>query len=91
MRQLFVIGLALALAACGTNADTKASLNTCLTQKAYSALNDGSLMTMDVKTLATHISTVCLKKLALDSAGLSEDTVTTATNILTALKAAKSE
>jgi len=79
------------LAACGMNADMKASLNTCLTQKAYSALNDGSLMTVDVKTLATHISTVCLKQLAIDTTGLSEETVTTAANILTALKAAKSE
>lgn len=92
MKKLLIVGLVLALSACNTTANTSnTSLNTCLTQKAYAALNDGTLMTMDVKTLATHISTVCLKQLALEKAGLNEESLTAATNVLTALKAAKSE
>ena len=92
MRKLFIMGLALSLAACGTTANTSnASLNTCLTQKAYATLNDGSLLTTDVKTLAKNISAACLKQLALEKSGLSEESVTAATNILNALKAAKGE
>ena len=92
MRKLFIMGLALSLAACGTTANTSnASLNTCLTKKAYASLNDGSLLTTDVKTLAKNISAACLKQLALEKSGLSEESVTAATNVLNALKAAKSE
>ena len=88
MKKLLVLGLALALSACGTTANTtNASLNTCLTQKAYAALNDGSLLTTDVKTLAKNISTACLKQLALEKSGLSEESVTAATSVLNALKA----
>ena len=84
--------MALALSACNTTANTSnTSLNACLTQKAYATLNDGSLMTTEIKTLAKNISTACLKQLALEKAGLSEESVTAATNVLTALKAAKSE
>ena len=92
MKKLLVVGLALALTACGTTANTSnTSLNTCLTQKAYASLNDGTLFTTEVKTLAKNISTACLKQLALEKAGLSEEAMTAATNVLTALKAAKSE
>ena len=92
MHKLLVVGLALALSACGTTANTSnTSLNACLTQKAYATLNDGSLLTTDVKTLAKNISTACLKQLALEKSGLSEESVTAATEVLTALKAAKTE
>lgn len=90
MRKLLVVGLALALSACGTTANTSnASLNTCLTQKAYATLNDGSLFTTEIKTLAKNISAACLKQLALEKSGLSEESVTAAANVLNALKAAK--
>ena len=92
MQKLLVIGLGLALVACSNSANTSnASLNTCLTQKAYNALNDGSLMTTDVKTLAKNISTACLKQLALEKSGLTEESVTAATNVLNALKAANTQ
>ncbi len=92
MRKLLVVGLGLALAACSGTANTSnASLNTCLTQKAYASLNDGSLFTTEVKTLAKNISTACLKQLALEKSGLSEESVTAATNVLNALKAANTK
>ena len=87
MRTLLVVTTALMLAACSGTANTSnASLNTCLTQKAYATLQDGSLMTTDVKTLAKNISTACLKQLALEKSGLSDEAFTAATQLLTALK-----
>ena len=59
--------------------------------KAYAALNDGSLFTTEIKTLAKNISTACLQQLALEKAGLNQESMTAAVNVLTALKAAKSE
>ncbi len=92
MKKLFIVGLALALSACSSTANTSnTSLNTCLTQKAYAALNDGSLMTTEIKTLAKNISTSCLQQLALEKAGLNQESMTAAVNVLTALKAAKTE
>ena len=87
MKKIFILTVALALAACAQTANTSnAKLNTCLTTKAYNALNEGKLATTGVKTLAKEISKACLKELALEKAGLNEESVTAATNLLTALK-----
>lgn len=92
MKKLFIFMCSFILTACVQNADTSStSLNACLTQKAYAALNDGSLFTTDIKTLAKNVSVQCLKDLALEKSGLSQESVTAATNVLTALKAAKGE
>ena len=46
---------AIALTACQQTADTSnASLNACLTAKAYAAVNDGSAFTTDLKTSAKN-------------------------------------
>ena len=88
---IFCITVATALTACQQTADTSnASLNACLTAKAYAAVNDGSAFTSDIKTTAKNISTACIKQLALQKAGLSEEALTATTNLLTALKEAKS-
>ena len=76
-------------AASEANTSTTA-LNVCLTQKANAAIQDGTAFTTPVKTLAQNMSTSCLKQLALQKAGLSEESLTAATNVLTALKAAQS-
>lgn len=82
---------AIALTACQQTADTSnASLNACLTAKAYAAVNDGSAFTTDLKTSAKNISTACIKQLALQKSGLSEEALTATVNLLTALKEAKS-
>lgn len=88
MRKLFIIGLVFALCACNSDGTktSNISLNACLTQKATAALNDGSLFTTELKTLAKDISSSCIKQLALQKAGLNEESVTAATNILNALK-----
>ena len=92
MRKLFVIGMALALCACQNTANTSnTTLNACLTQKAYAALNDGSLVTTDITTLAKNISGACLKQLALEKSGLSSEAIDATTQLLTALKNTQSK
>ena len=93
MRKVLIITTALLLTACAMQeANTSnTALNVCLTQKANAAIQDGTAFTTPVKTLAKDISTACLKQLALEKAGLSEESLTAATNVLAALKAAKSE
>ena len=87
MRKLFIVGMALALCACQNTANTSnTTLNACLTQKAYAVLSDGSLLTTDMTTLAKHISGACIKQLALEKSGLSDEAFTAATQLLTALK-----
>ena len=90
MKKLFFVSALLFLAGCtGTTANTSnTALNVCLTQKANAAIQDGTAFTTPVKTLAQNISSACLKQLALQKAGLSEESLTAATNVLTALKAA---
>ena len=93
MKKILTLTTAVLLTGCAAQeANTSnTALNICLTQKANAAIQDGSAFTTPVKTLAQNISTECLKKLALEKAGLSEESVTAATNVLAALKAAKSE
>ena len=94
MRKLFIIGLVFALCACQqtiTANTSNSSLNACLTQKAYASLNDGSIFTTELKTLAKNISSSCIQQLALQKAGLNEESVTAATSILNALKQAKTK
>ena len=93
MKKIFLIMIAFALVGCaGQTADTSnTALNVCLTAKANAAIQDGTAFTTPIKTLAQNISTACLKQLALEKAGLSEESLSAATNVLAALKAAKSE
>ena len=87
MRKLFIVGMALALCACQNTANTtNTTVNACLTQKAYAVLSDSSLLTTDMTTLAKNISGACIKQLALEKSGLSDEAFTAATQLLTALK-----
>ena len=93
MKKTFLMMAILALAGCASQTanTSNTALNVCLTAKANAAIQDGSAFTTPIKTLAQNISTACLKQLALEKAGLSEESLTAATNVLAALKAAKSE
>ncbi len=93
MKKVLTLATALLLTACAASeANTSNSaLNVCLTQKATATIQDGTAFTTPVKTLAQDISSACLKQLALEKTGLSEESVTAAQNVLTALKAMKSE
>ena len=93
MQKILITTTALLLTACAMQeANTSnTALNVCLTQKANAAIQDGTAFTTPVKTLAKDISTACLKQLALEKAGLSEESLSAATSVLAALKATKSE
>ena len=93
MKKMLISVTALLLSACAVQeANTSnTALNVCLTQKANAAIQDGTAFTTPVKTLAQNISSACLKQLALEKTGLSEESLTAAQNVLTALKAAKAE
>lgn len=87
MKKLFVVGCALALAACAQTAETSnPGLTTCLTQKAYTALSDGTLVNTEVMPLAKKITNQCLQQLALQKAGLDDEAITATTTLLNALK-----
>ena len=92
MKKILTLATALLLVGCaaGEANTSNTALNVCLTTKANAAIQDGSAFTTPVKTLAKNISTACLKQLALEKAGLSEESVTAATNVLNALKAVQS-
>ena len=87
MRKLFVVSCALCLVACAQTAETSnATLSACLTQKAYTALSDGSLENTQVSTLAKKIAGECIQKLALQKAGLNDEAITATTTLLSTLK-----
>jgi len=90
MKKLALITTALFLTGCaGTTANTSnTALNICLTQKANAAIQDGSAFTTPVKTLAQNISKACLKQLALEKTGMSEEALDATVSVLNALKAA---
>ena len=92
MKKMIFLATALFLAGCAASeANTSnTALNVCLTQKANAAIQDGTAFTTPVKTLAQNISKACLKKLALEKTGMSEEALTATVNVLNALKAAKS-
>ena len=92
MNKMIFLTTALLISGCAsTTANTSnTALNVCLTQKANASIQDGSAFTTPVKTLAQNISKACLKQLALEKTGMSEEALTATVNVLNALKAAKS-
>ncbi len=85
MKKLLVIGCVLALTACGHTAETSNSdLSSCLTQKAYAALADGTLANSEVMPLAKKIAGQCIQQLAL--AGMDTEAINASKTLLTVLK-----
>ncbi len=93
LKRTTILATLLLTAGCASQTanTSNTALNVCLTAKANAAIQDGSAFTTPVKTLAQNISTACLKQLALEKTGLSEEAITATVNVLNALKAARSE
>ncbi len=72
-----------------TPATTQGRLNSCMLTEANDRLAAGTLFVSGVRETARDIASTCVKKLALESAGLDTQAVTNATNILNSLKAAQ--
>ena len=91
-----VLAVISALTACSalnsaTKEDSaKTRLRSCMVQEATAKLKAGTLTTKNIKKNAKNISTACVKKLALESAGLdSKETETMATTVLNEVLKAK--
>lgn len=90
MKKLFLLSV-LTLAACAQtdvdpNASAQVKMRACMVNEANSRLQAGTLFTGGVKVVADDIVNTCLKKLALQAAGISEESQSTAQSIIQNLK-----
>ncbi len=95
MKKLFVLSALILATACSdlsqyttvdANATARQKMQACMLSDANTRLNNGTLFTNSVSVTAKDIVNVCLKKLALESAGISAESQATATNIINNLK-----
>ena len=68
------------------SASTKTKMRACMVSEANSRLQAGTLFTKSVSVTADELVEVCLKKLALESAGISSESQSTAETIIQNLK-----
>lgn len=91
MKKLILFG-ALMLSACAqnmtvdANASTQTRMKTCMLSEANTRFQAGTLFTQSVKVTADDIVNTCLKKLALQAAGIDEESQSTAQSIIQNLK-----
>ncbi len=93
MKKLILTASVFLLAACAQmssgvaeNASVPSKVKTCLVSEAGTRYQAGTLFTNSVKETASDITKTCLKKLALESAGISSETQSTAETIISNLK-----
>lgn len=95
MKKSLLIGALAVLAACSdlsqyttvdSNASTKTKMKACMISEANSRFQNGTLFVSGVSATADDIVNTCIKKLALQSAGISEESQSTAQNIINNLK-----
>ena len=65
---------------------TRARMHSCMLSEAQSRLQAGTLFANPIRTTAKELTSTCMKKLALESVGISEQSQTDATNIINQLK-----
>ena len=91
MKKYFILAAVLGLAACDTLSALQSSdmgnLNSCMMTDAQNRLVAGTLFTSGVTAAAKDISQGCIKKLALQKAGLDETALNSAATIINSLKA----
>ncbi|MBQ2886624.1 MAG: hypothetical protein IJE43_23130 [Alphaproteobacteria bacterium] len=68
------------------NAPVKTRMRACMVAEANSRLQAGTLFTQGISATADELVEVCLKKLALESAGISAESQSTAQTIIQNLK-----
>ena len=69
-----------------SNASAKTKMRACLISEANSRFQAGTLFTQSISATSDELVSVCLKKLALESAGISQESQSTATTIFQNLK-----
>lgn len=68
-----------------TDDSVKTRLRACMLSEATERLQAGTLLTNGLSAAADEISTVCIKKLALQAAGIDTEATSTATSVLNSL------
>lgn len=95
MKKLCILGAALLLASCAdlsnytsvdSNASSKAKMKACMISEANNKFQAGTLFTNTLSATADELVSICLKKLALQAAGISEESQSTAQTIISNLK-----
>lgn len=69
-----------------SNASAKTKMRACMVSEANNKFQAGTLFSSSVSVTADEIVNTCIKKLALQSAGISEESQSTAQTIITNLK-----
>ena len=69
-----------------SNASAKTKMRACLVSEANSRLQAGTLFTNSISVTSEELVNVCLQKLALESAGISQESQSTASSIIQSLK-----
>lgn len=69
-----------------SNATAKTKMRACMVSEANSKFQAGTLFTQGVSATADELVSICLKKLALESAGISSESQSTAETIIQNLK-----
>lgn len=95
MKKICLLSALLLLGACenisqytATTADStpRQKMQACMLNEANNRLYNGTLFVNTVSETAKDITNTCLKKLALQAAGISEESQTAATNVINNLK-----
>ena len=68
------------------NASTKAKLKACLISEANTKFQNGTLFFASISATADELANTCIKKLALESAGVTGEAQSTASTIIQNLK-----
>lgn len=69
-----------------SNASAKTKMRACLVSEANSRFQAGTLFTQSISATSDELVSVCLKKLALETAGISQESQSTAQTIIQNLK-----
>ena len=98
-KLLSVLGLVTIISACSSdgfdiskyttvdaNASTKAKLKACLISEANTKFQNGTLFASSISVTTDEITNNCIKKLALEKAGLNSEAQSTASTIIQNLK-----
>ena len=94
MKKSYILGAVLLLSACAgmdlgnTSASdsTSSKMKACMLSEANSRYQAGTLFTNSIKSTATELVKSCMQRLALQSAGISEQSQSTAESIIANLK-----
>ena len=97
MKKTFLIISLVLLAGCtdilgavgngGTDSSsTQSRMHSCMLSEAQSRLQAGTLFANPISTTAKDLTSTCMKRLALESMGISQQSQEDATNIITQLK-----